>query len=128
MSNSKMLTALIGGAAAGAMLGVLLAPKAGSETRKQLMNSARNSFDSLDDLVEEGKKTWYETKGKAKEGVGIAADEVDDFIRHIVSKGKSFLKQAKNKGEEVADEASKQYNSAVSNGKKAVGYAKESLS
>ena len=119
MSNSKLLAAVIGGAAAGAILGVLLAPQAGAETRKQLLKATRRSTSNLDELIEEGKKTWYETKGKAKMGAGIAAEEMDDFMRHILQKGQVLWSKAKNKANEMADDAQGAFETAVSNGKKA---------
>ena len=40
MSNSKVLLAFLGGAAAGALLGVLFAPGKGSEIRKDFKSKA----------------------------------------------------------------------------------------
>jgi len=128
MSNSKLLAALFGGAAAGAILGILLAPQAGAETRKQILKSTRRSAASIDDLIEEGKKTWYETKGKAKMGAGIAADEMDDFMRHILDKGQALWSKAKNKAGDMADDAEDAFDSAVRNGKKSANNIKEAVS
>ena len=128
MSNSKLLAALFGGAAAGAILGILLAPQAGAETRKQILKSTRRSASSIDDLIEEGKKTWYETKGKAKMGAGIAADEMDDFMRHILDKGQALWSKAKNKAGDMADDAEDAFDSAVRNGKKSANNIKEAVS
>lgn len=128
MSNSKLLAAVFGGAAAGAILGILMAPQSGEETRKQLVKSARDSAASLDSVIEEGKRTWYETKGKARMGAGIAADELDEFMRHILNKGQGLWKKAKNKAGEVADNAEETVQNAVSNGKKAANHAAEHLS
>lgn len=125
MSNSKLLAAVLGGAAAGAILGVLLAPQSGAETRKQIIKSTRKSGLAVDDLIEEGKKTWYETKGKAKMGAGIAADELDDFMRHILDKGQNLWSKAKNKAGEMADDAEEAIDSAVNNGRKAANHIKE---
>mgnify|MGYP000137018977 CR=1 FL=1 len=120
MTNSKILAAVLGGAAAGVVLGVLLAPKAGAETREQILKATRRSASNIEDLIEEGKKTWYETKGKAKMGAGIAAHEIDDFMRHILNKGQTLLSQAKNKASEMADDAEGAFDTAINNGKKAV--------
>ncbi|MBC7777070.1 MAG: YtxH domain-containing protein [Phycisphaerae bacterium] len=128
MSNSKLLGAALGAAAAGAAIGILLAPQAGAETRKQIMKAARKSTVSIDELIEEGKKTWYETKGKFKMGTGIAADEMDDFMRHILQKGEKLWSQAKNKASEVANDAEGTFDTAMSNGKKSAYNIKESIS
>jgi gas vesicle protein len=51
MSNaSKVLIALVGGIAAGAVLGILFAPDKGSETRRKIN-------ESIDDVTEKLKKT-----------------------------------------------------------------------
>ncbi|MFN0034798.1 MAG: YtxH domain-containing protein [Saprospiraceae bacterium] len=125
MSNSRLLAAILGGAAAGAILGVLIAPQSGADTRKQILKTSRQSAESLNDLIEEGKKTWYETKGKAKMGAGIAADELDDFMHHILNKGQSLWSNAKNKAGKAADEAE---DAVMSNGKKAASFVKEHTS
>lgn len=57
MSNTKLLLALLGGAAAGAALGVLFAPEKGSELRRNIADTARRITDTLlskaEQLVEE---------------------------------------------------------------------------
>lgn len=128
MSKSKLLATVLGAAAAGAALGILLAPKSGKDTRKQIVKASQKSAESLEQLLEDGKKSWFETKGKAVKGVGIAAEEVDDFMRHILSKGKSFWKTAKSKTSEMADEAEKTVDAVANNGNKATNYIKERTS
>lgn len=71
------------GAAVGAAAGVLLAPKAGEETRKDIADAAKNAAQSV------------------KEGAG----EVGEKISKIVEEGKekiANLKKDKEAGEEVA--------------------------
>lgn len=128
MANSKLLAAALGGAAAGAILGLLLAPQAGSETRKQLMKATRRSSDMLDDLIEDGKKSWFETKNKAEAGAGVAVDELDDFIRHILNKGQVMWKKAQKKGRDLAEEGEDALATTMSNGKKAANNVKERAS
>jgi gas vesicle protein len=128
MSSSKLLAAVLGGVTVGAALGVLLAPQEGAKTRKQILKSVRSSSTSIEDIIEEGKKTWYETKGKAKMGAGIAADEMDDFMRHVLDKGHSLWSKAKNKAGDLAAEAEDSFDSAVSNGKKSANNIKEAIS
>jgi gas vesicle protein len=128
MTNSKLLAAVLGGVTVGTVLGVLLAPQEGAKTRKQILKSVRRSSVSIEDMIEEGKKTWYETKGKAKMGAGIAADEMDDFMRHILDKGQSLWSKAKNKAGDLADDAEDAVDTAISNGKKSANHMKEAIS
>ena len=89
MSKKKTVATLAAGAAIGAGLGMLFAPKKGSETRKELKNK-------LDEFI-----------GKAKE---INLDDVkDEFFAKVDSIKKELedldkekaLKIAKKKGEEL---------------------------
>jgi gas vesicle protein len=47
-NNSKLLAAIIGGAAIGAVLGILFAPDKGSKTRSKIVDTARDLANSLD--------------------------------------------------------------------------------
>lgn len=123
MSNSKLLAALLGGAAAGAVVGLLMAPQSGPETRKKLLQLKDRTATNIDDLVEEGKRTWYETKGKAKMGAGIAAEELDEFMRHILKSGQRMWKKARNQAEDVADDLRNEGNEAMNAGRRAAGRA-----
>ena len=105
MSNKNLISALLGGAAIGAAVGLLLAPQSGQETRQKIRKAGNMSADQLNELIAQGKNSWYEMKGKAKEGAGVAADEVDDFIGHILQNGKKWWKSAKNKASDMATEA-----------------------
>ncbi len=105
MSNKNLLSALLGGAAVGAAVGLLLAPNSGKETRQKIRQVGNMSADQLNELVAQGKNSWYDLKGRAKEGAGVAADELDDFIGHILQNGKKWWKSAKNKASDMAEEA-----------------------
>lgn len=53
MSNSKILLALLGGAAAGAAIGLLFAPDKGSKTREKISKSAKDLTDMILSKAEE---------------------------------------------------------------------------
>lgn len=118
MSNSKMIAAILSGAAAGAVVGLLFAPQSGVETRKKLASLRNQGSEYLDQLVEEGKKTWYETKGMVETNTGIAASELDDFVRHILQNGRRWWSNTRNRASEMADEAEAIVDKQVTNGKK----------
>jgi gas vesicle protein len=52
-STGKVLLGILAGAAAGAILGVLLAPDKGSETRRKLMQKGEDYADALKDKFDE---------------------------------------------------------------------------
>jgi len=47
MSNSKILLAFLGGAAVGAVIGILFTPESGSEFRKDLRAKAKDLADAI---------------------------------------------------------------------------------
>jgi gas vesicle protein len=47
MNSSKIVLGLLGGFAAGTLLGVLFAPEKGSQTRKKIVGKGKNCSDDL---------------------------------------------------------------------------------
>lgn len=119
MSNKNLLMSFVTGAAAGAVLGILFAPTSGEKTRRKILKAKDQSMDYLGEMVEEGKKTWYKAKGKMESGAGIAAEEVDDFISHILETGRNWWKSTKNKASDLASEAKNKASDLASEAKNA---------
>ncbi|OQP66772.1 YtxH domain-containing protein [Niastella populi] len=61
-NGSKVLTALIAGAAVGAILGVLFAPDKGSETRKKINEEGKKMSDALKDKYNQMKEKMNAVK------------------------------------------------------------------
>lgn len=88
-SAQSMALAFLGGALAGIVAGILLAPKAGEETRRALKGYAR--------------KTEEEVIEKAKEA-RAALDEVIEKGKHFVAEKKADVDAAVKAGREAMKE------------------------
>jgi gas vesicle protein len=83
MSKAKLLTGILAGAAAGAVLGILLAPDKGSETRKKIA------------------KKGNDLSGSVKDGFTKFGDTVSEKYRNIKGDAKDMMDKAKNAENEV---------------------------
>lgn len=76
-NNSKIIGALVIGAAAGAVLGILFAPEKGEDTRRKIASSAGDLSENLKDRINAGK------------------DLIDELVSRITSSSEEFISQAK---------------------------------
>ena len=53
MNSSKLVLGLLGGVAAGALLGVLFAPEKGSKTRKKIVDKSKDFADDMKEKFED---------------------------------------------------------------------------
>lgn len=113
MSNERNygILGFLAGAAIGAAIGVLFAPRSGKETRERMAGKARATKDELDEFINEARVEWAKAKGKVVDTATMTKEEVSDFIRFLFEEaedlkermGKDFAQSA----DEVADHARK---------------------
>lgn len=86
--NGKVLGALLLGAAAGAVLGILFAPSKGSELRGKIRDGAGDLLDELTEKINEGKETLSELKEKVTSKVEDIKSQAETEIENVKGKVK----------------------------------------
>lgn len=106
MSNEKTngILGFLAGAAVGAALGVLFAPRSGKETRENLRNKAGEAKEDLDALIQRAQSEWSKAKGKAGDAASMTKDEVSDFVRFLFAEGKDLKQRMGSELEDTVDE------------------------
>jgi gas vesicle protein len=76
MNNTgKILTAVVAGAAAGAVLGLLFAPDKGSETRKKIREKTTRLAEDVKDKFRRGKEKLKNLEEEMEEAVREKAEQ-----------------------------------------------------
>lgn len=102
MSRSSSLLTLAIGLAAGAAIGVLLAPASGKDTRKNIMKKGEKLRDQLSDLVDQGKDLMGDAMGKAKDTASEMAGKAKDTANQMKN---DFGNRAQDAGARVSSAA-----------------------
>lgn len=87
--NTKILGALVLGAAAGAVLGLLFAPDKGSKLRKKIKDDTEELIDELAEKINEGKETIAGMKEKAMAKAEDFRTKVEEEMENYKSKAKN---------------------------------------
>ena len=82
-TNSKVLLGILGAAAAGVVIGMLVAPDKGNETRKKLKKTASEWADSLSHMWERGKQSAEEGAQEAKDKARYAKSAAEEKVSKI---------------------------------------------
>ena len=96
--TTKVLGALVLGAAAGAVLGLLFAPDKGSELRKKIKGNVDDIIDQLSDKIDEGKEALSDLKDKAMS----KADDLRNKASDLKNEAEAEYGNAKAKGKQMA--------------------------
>lgn len=76
-TNGKIVIAAAAGLAAGTLLGILLAPDKGSETRKKLNEEGKKFTDDLKDTIRKGKEKFNDIKEDFERVVKEKAEQLE---------------------------------------------------
>ncbi|HEV2645865.1 MAG TPA: YtxH domain-containing protein [Acidobacteriaceae bacterium] len=111
--GSSGLAWFLAGLGIGTLVGVLYAPKAGKETREDLLNSARDAQAKAADLVEQGKQKAGEYAETGRQYVEQGKQKAAD----LVEQGKQQATASIDKGREYYEKGRTQWTQYVEKGK-----------
>lgn len=77
-SKTKLVLGLVGAAAAGVIVGILLAPESGTDTRKKIADTTGDWTSYLGDLFSNAKDEVSNLKKKGFKAASSAADKFND--------------------------------------------------
>jgi gas vesicle protein len=104
MKTDKVVLGILGGVAAGALLGILFAPEKGTKTRKRVMDKSNDYADELKDKLETLLGTMTNKYEKIwKEGENLLSQGKSKF-EDMKSEGKSMYDDAKSEGKSKFDD------------------------
>jgi gas vesicle protein len=78
-TRSKVLLGIVGAAAAGVIVGLLIAPEKGTDTRKKIKKTAGEWADNFTSLLAKGKKIAEDYADEAKEKVRKGKSNVENM-------------------------------------------------
>lgn len=81
MTTTKLIVGILGAAAAGVIIGVLIAPEKGSDLRSNIKKTAEDWVDEISDWMGKGKEYLSEMKGR----MASEAEELKEEGEQVVN-------------------------------------------
>lgn len=82
-STSKVIVGILGAAAAGVVLGMLIAPEKGSDLRKNIKNTTDDWLGEITQWMSKGKNYLAEMKDQAEGEANALASEAEQGISNL---------------------------------------------
>lgn len=82
-TTTKVILGIVGAAAAGAVIGMMIAPEKGSELRQKVKDAANDWACQLADLFADGKTEFNNIKNRASKGAGNMKSEAEDRYNNV---------------------------------------------
>ena len=82
-TTTKVILGIVGAAAAGAIIGMLVAPEKGTELRKRVKETANDWACQLADLFAEQKENLENLRGKANRKASDLRSEAEDRFNNV---------------------------------------------
>lgn len=80
MTTTKVIVGILGAAAAGLVIGMLVAPEKGADLRKNLKSTADDWVDELSQWIGKGKEYIDEVKNRATEEAASMQENAEESI------------------------------------------------
>lgn len=87
MSTKNVLLGAVIGFAAGAAIGVLMAPRSGKETRYILKKKGKQAQSDLNAQLDKGYKKWKEVRNKVVDRANMTKHDIKDFMEFMAAEG-----------------------------------------
>lgn len=81
MNTAKFIAGIVGAAAAGVAIGMILAPEKGSDLRKRIANTTDDYINEMAKWVKKGKELVEDAKHLKKEKIGEASSAARSSTR-----------------------------------------------
>ena len=116
---SGRLTWFLTGAAIGAAVALLYAPKSGKETREELANSAREGTEYLRTKTREAADNVSALVDKSKEQIGVIVDKSKEQVGQYVDRGRAQWEEFVERGKTLVADQTNRVGAAVDAGREA---------
>lgn len=83
MTTTKVIVGILGAAAAGVVIGMLIAPEKGEDLRKNIKKTADDWVDEVSQWMGKGKTYLSEIKNRAEDEVDSVRDQVEESVNGI---------------------------------------------